>query len=204
MATCRVDDVPRILAAAAKTWGDLLEILDRELAARRRGVTAVRFDGVDQPSFRAPAERARPLRSLRTIDIATEDAGTLLAGTLAVGRDSVAVIAAHADEVAAAFRRQELVDANLKLSMLLDALRMLTTLTATIATATGIDLAAVGDGEQTAAESLDAVRRSLETLVGIQEQQRWADTAACLSGTLRPAIVRWAAVFDVIEARCLR
>ena len=35
-----------------ETWGDLLERLDRTLVADGRVVTAVRFDGVDQPSFR--------------------------------------------------------------------------------------------------------------------------------------------------------
>jgi hypothetical protein len=46
-----LDDKARHADSALKTWGELRAAADRRLAAERGAVTAVRFDGVDQPTL---------------------------------------------------------------------------------------------------------------------------------------------------------
>lgn len=204
MPACVIDGAPRIVEAGLKTWGDLLAALDRECAAAGRGVTAVRFDGVDQPSFRHGQALDRPVAGMRVIDVDTADAATLLAETLDTGRQSVAAIVAHAEVVADNFRHARVVEANVRLSELIEAVRMLVALTTTIASATGIDLATLDEGPRRAAAVLEEVRCSLERLVASQERQQWTETADCVTDTLAPAIEGWSSVFDAIEKRCVR
>ena len=74
MARCLVNERPELTEIRPETWESLLEALDARLAADRLVVTAVRFDGVDQPSFREPAVGATPLDGIAQVDIDAEDA----------------------------------------------------------------------------------------------------------------------------------
>ena len=78
MARCLVNERPELTEIRPETWEGLLAALDARLAADRLVVTAVRFDGVDQPSFRGPAVGATPLDGIAQVDIDAEDAVGLL------------------------------------------------------------------------------------------------------------------------------
>ena len=77
-----------------ETWGELLETLDVELESTHRVVTAVRFEGVDQPSYRADDVRGRALAGLARVEVESAMAADLLHDTIMTARDSVAVLAA--------------------------------------------------------------------------------------------------------------
>jgi hypothetical protein len=68
MVDCLVNDIPERFDFLPETWGALLAGLDRRISAGRRVVTAVRFDGVDQPSFRHPDLAGVALERIARID----------------------------------------------------------------------------------------------------------------------------------------
>ena len=54
MITYAVNGLEYEALAGLKTWGQLLDALEQGVGTERVVVTAVRFAGVDQPSFREP------------------------------------------------------------------------------------------------------------------------------------------------------
>ena len=82
MLECLVNSVPSAPIPGLQTWGELLADLDGRLAHDRRIVTAARFDGVDQPSFRSSPILDRPLASVRRIEVEATESHVLLGETL--------------------------------------------------------------------------------------------------------------------------
>jgi hypothetical protein len=52
-------------------WGDLLDGLDQDASGRGEVVSAVRFDGVEEPAFRELEHTGRRLSELRSIEVET-------------------------------------------------------------------------------------------------------------------------------------
>ena len=89
MTECLLDRTPQIFDAVPETWGELLETLDDRARSAHRVVTAVRFEGVDQPSYRDDGMRARSLADLARVEVETSESDDLLGETIAMARDSV-------------------------------------------------------------------------------------------------------------------
>ena len=104
MTDCRVNDTPTTGDLRPETWGDLLESLEPALERDRRVVTAVRFDGVDQPSFRDPVLRQQALAGVARVEVEAPPAAVLLDETLTAARESLAPLAAAARRTARACR----------------------------------------------------------------------------------------------------
>jgi len=202
MLRCLLNREPRRLDSGLKTWGDLLDGLDDECAAERQAVTAVRFDGVDQPSFRAPHVASLPLARLRRIEIETADRTRVLRGTLGLAVQSLPALASGACRTAKAFRGGDLVDAHQQLTTLVDAIRALTMLTAASATAAGTDLEHLPCGASTGADMLGAVGVVLDTLAQCQQGRDWIAVADALEFDLASALLEWGVVFDAMHERC--
>lgn len=186
-------DVPR------NCWGKLLEVVDRDLEDRCRAVSAVRFGGVDQPSFRGDRLAQRHLATLGTIEIATSDAAELLAGTIATARRSIPVLTDNALRLAVEFRGVHPEQASRRLTDVVDALRTLTVLTAAITEVVDVRptaLQAVHDDDVT-----DAVGDALQALIERQGDQDWTGAADCLEQELAPAIARWHVLFDRLNTQ---
>jgi hypothetical protein len=81
MLQCLVNNEPRLLDSGVETWGEVLSALQPDHARRRHVVTAVRFDGVDQPSFAAAEFASTPLGNPN---------GAYFLGRVAAALDSVA------------------------------------------------------------------------------------------------------------------
>src|SRR5207342_2028354 len=80
-------------AAGLQTWGQLLASLERGDGAERTVVAAVRFAGVDQPTFREPEALELNLHHAAPIDIEVSTAGALVAAgreTALAGLDALA------------------------------------------------------------------------------------------------------------------
>ena len=159
---CVVDEKPKLVDSTLKTWGQLLGSLDRELAATRRTVTAVRFDGVDQPSFRDPDLAVRRLAVLGRIEADSLDTSTLLQNTVIVAVEGLAVMAGGSRRVSDAFRGVDMAGANTELAKLVEAVRSLMTLTAAIGDAAGVDLAVLPCGSSTGARAIARVAGALD------------------------------------------
>lgn len=202
MVECLVNDSPRPLDSGLKTWGDLLNGLDQEYAGSRQTVTAVRFDGVDQPSFRGHEVISQPLARIRTIDIDVLDRARLLRGTLGTAGQSLPSLAAAACRVGQAFRGHDLQNAHVQLTSLVEAIRTLTMLTAASATAAGTELEYLPCGRGTAADVLGAVGVVLDVMAQGQHGRDWVTVADALEFDLAPALLEWGVVFDALHDRC--
>jgi len=199
MPECLVDTAARPVESGLKTWGELLGALDVELGSGGRLVTAVRFDGVDQPSFRDLQATGEPLAELDRIEIETRSPRELFEGTLGTARESVSALVSGAGVVAGAFRGRDMARANGKLAELIEAVRSLATLTAVIGGTVGLELEALANRPDPAGAAIGEVSASLDRLALWQRERDWIATADCLEYELAPALGGWRRVLDAIE-----
>ena len=213
MTVCLLDRTAEPVDAQLQTWGELLQTLDIGLESTHRVVTAVRFEGVDQPSYRADEIRGRALAGLARVEVESEEAVDLLNDTIMTARDSVAVLAAGAIQVADTFRGLNINEAHTCFSELAEGVRQLTLLTAALATAAIVDLSSLwcgppgafsSHGPETASQIIDGVGVGLQRLLVWQSAHDWVGAADCLEFDLAPALDRWSTVFDAIEQEVKR
>jgi hypothetical protein len=197
-----VNRQPKTLNSGLKTWGDLLEELDLDCEADRRTVTEVRFDGVDQPSYRSLELARRPLSSISRLEIEMVDRTRLLRNTLGAAGNSLPVLAASACRAAASFRGHDLSNAHHQLTSLVEAVRTLTILTVASATAAGTELEELSCGANTGSDVLGGVGVVLDSLAHWQQGRDWVAVADGLEYDLAPALLQWGVVFDAMEDRC--
>jgi hypothetical protein len=201
MPHCLLDQHPRLLNSGLKTWGDLLHGLDHDCSVDRRAVTVVRFDGVEEPSFRSPEVTARPLAPLRRIEVETIDRARLLRGTLGTAGQSLPSLAAAASRAGMAFRRRDLAGGHAQLTAMVAAIRTLTLLTVASATASGVELDVLPCGGVTAGDVMGAVGVVLDMLVQEQAVRDWVALADVLEFDLVPALLEWGVIFDTLQDR---
>jgi len=199
MCQCYVDQAADSRDLSRKTWGELLQTLDDNLGSSHRVVTAVRFDGVDQPSFRMPELAAVGLSTFSRVEVETDATVDVLAETAETARTGIAVVARSVREVAEEFRGVEVGTANARLAEVGGVIRQLTLLTTALAQAAGINLADLPCRSMSGAELVDAVSLRLEQLVVAQEARDWYAVADCLEYELAPALDSWRLIFDSIE-----
>lgn len=197
-----VNRQPKTHNPGLKTWGDLLKALDLGDEADRRTVTEVRFDGVDQPSFRTLGLAGRPLASISRLEVEMVDRTRLLRTTLGAAGHSLPVLAASACRAAASFRDHDLSGAHHQLTSLVEALRTLTILTVASATAAGTELEDLPCGANTGADVLGSVGVVLDSLAQWQQGHDWNAVADGLEYDLAPALLHWGVVFDAMQDRC--
>ena len=183
MARCLVNERPELTEIRPETWEGLLEALDARLAADRLVVTAVRFDGVDQPSFREPAVGATPLDGIAQVDIDAEDAVGLLRAAVDAAADSLPELVTGVRLTAAAVRAGA-PDAQTQLGALVVALQSLMQLTAAALT-----------------EGCGRIAKALEGLAPLQAGAQWAALADALDTHLVPAVAGWSDVLTPIRLR---
>lgn len=200
MADCVVNDIPEFFEFRPETWGQLLAGLDHRLAADRRVVTAVRFDGVDQPSYRHATMAARPLAQVARIDVEAEDAAALLRAAVAAVSDSVPELVAGVAHTAAALRGGA-PEAYGLLGSLVTALRSLIALT--VAAGTAADLSFGIDAQREAAVSRACARieSALAAIIARQTDSDASAVADALDTDLAPAVAGWSDVLTPFRTR---
>lgn len=193
MTHCLVNDMPESLEFRPNTWGDLLDRLDARLAIDRRVVTAVRFDGVDQPSFREPDVTAVVLADVARVDVDAEEASVLLMASLDAATDSLPALVTGVRVTAAALR-SDAPDAHGHLAAVVAALHSLVALT--MATAVAADLArgtSCGADPQLS-DAGAALGTVLTTLIEQQTRGDAAAVAETLDLHLAPLVAGWSDV----------
>lgn len=200
MAVCLVNDRPESSENRPETWGALLQALDRRLERERRVVTAVRFDGVDQPSFREPALAGAALDAIARIDIDAEDALALLRASVDAASDSLPELVTGVRLTAAAVRNGA-PDAPAQLGSLIVALQSLMTLTAAATTTAAVSLGDDPAADAALAGGCGRIERALATLVARQTAGDAVGIAAALDQDLAPAVAGWSDVLTPIRLR---
>jgi hypothetical protein len=202
MLECLVNDQPRSLDSGLKTWGDVLSSLQPDLAEHQHAVTAVRFDGVDQPSFGSPELAGLPLGDLAQIEIETRDRRRVLKSTLGTAGSSLPQLAAAACRTASAFRSADLTGGHRQLAGLIECVRTLTLLTIASAAAGGTTLESLSCGSHNGAYYLGRVAVALDSVAQGQESRDWSALADALENDLAPSLLQWGVVFEAMDDRC--
>jgi hypothetical protein len=195
MTECLVNDVPIPVENRPETWGELLDALDQSLGRDRRVVTAVRFDGVDAPSFREPAQAVRPLQPVAVVEVDAVEASRLLDDALTAAAGSLPSLADGARVTAAAYRR-DAGDAHPQLASLMEAIQSLVALTAATATAARVSR---GDADAAAPPACPSVEAAVATLVDRHSHGDWPGVADALEHDLAAAVLDWGHVLDAIR-----
>ncbi|MGE0362208.1 MAG: hypothetical protein AB7H93_18035 [Vicinamibacterales bacterium] len=198
MTECLVNDAPVAVDFRPETWGELLAQLDRALGRDRRVVTAVRFDGVDEPSFRGPAQSRRALAPVTRIDIEAVEASRLLAEALAAAGESLPALAEGARATAAAYRAGA-ADAHQQLTALVAAVHSLVALTTAAANAARAAQGAAAPADAAVALHCRGVESALTALIDRHGAADWGGLADTLDGALATAVLDWRRVLQAIE-----
>jgi hypothetical protein len=170
-----------------KNWGELLEALEQGEGMDRRVVTAVRFGGVEEPSFRDARTLARTIGEPITVDVETSTVVDLIESSAAVVREELATVLACTTATACAFRRHDVADANRQLVSLLETYRTLTALTDSIVAAR----ASVGAAPAGADDVTARVNAAFEVLIDAQQRNDWDDVADALEYDVADALAGW-------------
>jgi len=200
MAHYLVNDTPETCDFSPETWGHVLDSLDRTLVIGRRVVTAVRFDGVDQPTFRSPELAAADLSLVDRVDIDTEDAAALLAAAVDAAGESLPGLVSGVRATAASLRAGT-PDAQAGLVALVAAVQSLVALTAAAATAANVSMGAASGAAPPVEAACGGLETALRSLVTHQATEQWPALADALDADLAPAIARWHDVLEPIRER---
>lgn len=185
---------------AQKTWGELLAWADRTAADRGLLVTAVRLDGVDEPSFREPTLVDRALEAVGVIEIDAATPASLVAESLDDALAGLDGLRTHATDVARRFRSNRLAQANAGLAELTQGLGTLVTLVEAVSGAMGIPIETVVLDGRPAFAVIEDLGQPLAELTDAQQQQDWVTVADILEFDLEPALSRVAPLFSALAS----
>jgi hypothetical protein len=194
---------PCLHPAGLETWGDWLDLLDRDAPRSGQIVTAVRFDGVDEPAFRAGSIRGRRLSEYESIEARTGTERTLLADTLHEAGEMVSALAAAARAVGGTFRHADLSDAHASLPQLIDGIRGLVALGDQCAAALRVPRAAMVCSGVPFDDWMGEFGRRLAVLIDAQEREDWLTVADSLEYEIAPALDEWRDAFDRLASTAL-
>lgn len=199
MARILVNNAAHQPETAPETWGELLSALDQSLGAQGHVVTAARFDGVDEPSFRHGTLVERRLSPLTTVEVETEQPGRLLQNCLGEAEAGVAAMGTAVLRLGEMFRGHDVAMANAGLAHVGEDLRALVALTEALGGPIGVDLGNLMVEGRRVPEHLTALAGMLETLVEAQQAHDWLTVADILEFDLEPALRIWQSIFDTLR-----
>lgn len=186
-----------------KTWGDLLERLDLDLAQHGQIVTAARFDGVEKPTFRDEAALQGSLSEIACVEI---DAGTpseLLQQSLGEAQGALETLRAAARRIGAQFRGEDVTAANRDLAALAESLRTLVALVDVSSQALEVDVNTLLVSGQPARKLVHDTTADLGSLIIAQQSKDWAAVADGLEHDVAPALDRWRDLLATLRNRAV-
>jgi hypothetical protein len=196
-----VDHTPQNIQTAPKTWGDLLERLDGDAAAAGRILSSVRFDGVEEQSFREPSAVARQLRDLARVDVETAQPAAFLRECLLEAIPSLHETAQKTLDLATTYRGTDLKPGHEGLRALASDLGAIAVLSDMLSDPLGIDLTQLTVDGVSAAEHTRHLEQTVDALVSAQEAHDWVTVADVLEYELEPSIRRWAALLTMVTCQ---
>jgi hypothetical protein len=196
MSTCVVNGREYEALPGLRTWGQLLDALEQGVGTERTVVTAVRFEGVDQPSFREPDLLTWVLEPGTPIDVDTCRADALVKEAVETALDGLAPLAKAAQRTADAFRSHDLADAHSRLGVVVVTLQTLTKLTAAVSQA-GLTPRTVRSDDDSA-PLLERLGQSLESLITAAMNEDWTSVADVLEYEIADLLPSWQAVLRAL------
>ena len=196
-----LNDVPQQFDSPCKTWGDLLDILDVRASDAGVILSAARFDGVDEPSFRDPAAIARPLGTVRRVDVETAMPAAFLRDCLLEAIQPLHETAQAAQRLSEIYRGRDVTPGHEGLKRLAADLGATAVLADMLAGPLAIDLTTVAVEGVSATQHLQQLGTTIDALVTAQEAQDWITVADLLEYELEPSIRRWAALLTMITCQ---
>jgi hypothetical protein len=196
MNLCAVNGQEFEAPTGLQTWGQLLDTLEQGVGPERAVVTAVRFRGVDQPSFREPDLLSQGLETAAPIDVDTCGAAALVAETVENVLANLAPFVEAMQQAADAFRSHDITDAQGRLIDVVVTLQTLTQLTAAVSQASVTPRTA--QSERESATLLAQMGQSLESLVSATENEDWISVADILEYDVADLLPNWAAVLRAL------
>jgi hypothetical protein len=193
-----VNDVPQQFEKPFQTWGDLLNTLDARASDAGVILSAARFDGVDEPSFREPSAISRPLRAVDRVDVETAMPTAFLRDCLLEAIQPLHETAHTAMQLAGIYRSYDVTPGHEGLKRLAADLGATAVLADMLAGPLAIDLTAVSVEGVSAAQHMQQLGVTVDALVTAQEAQDWVTVADVLEYDLEPSIRRWAALLTMI------
>jgi hypothetical protein len=198
MSLCAVNGLEFNALEGFTTWGQLLDMLEQGVGPERPVVTAVRFGGVDQPSFREPMLLDQALEAVAPIDVDTCRADCYLAEAVESALTDLAPLLEATQVTADAFRSHDIADANNRLAVVLATFQALTQLTAAVAESTLVPRSVRGDSGCTA--MLARAGQHLESLVTAASNEDWISVADILEYDITDLLPDWQAVLRVMAS----
>ena len=183
----------------AKTWGELLDVLDEQRAASGDVVTGVRLGGVDLPAFRAADVLSEALAVDAEIYVETARPEDLIREALNEAEGAVESIAAAAQSLGGAYRTTEIGKANASLPEFAESLGSLMVITSTVAQGAGVDLASLGDGRVSAVQMINNLIAHTDTLLSAHRVRDWKQVADVIEYDIASAVRRWPIVLTAIR-----
>ncbi len=200
MINCTVNGRTRPVDSGLKTWGDLLAWLERGEGEGRPIVSAVRFQGVDQPSFRKASACRRPLAEIASVDVELDTAAELVASAAASVLDGLGPLSLAAQATADAFRRHDLAPAHRALAEFVGTFHALTLVTSAI---DGLVMGTLFDAAARA--FLARLEGRFEELIECAGAEDWISVADVLEYEIVELLPEWAALLrDVGRATAVR
>jgi hypothetical protein len=201
MALLYVNDVPQELEITPETWGDLLSSLDERAARSGVILSAARFDGVDEPAFRDPSATLRPLCEMGRVDVQTAVPAAFLRECLLETIQPLQHSADMAKRLSEIYRGHDLLEGHEGLKTLAADLGAAAVLADMLSGPIGVDLTTLTIDGVSAAEHLQQLGVTVDSLVAAQEAQDWLTVADLLEYDLEPAIRRWAGLLTLLASR---
>ena len=180
------------------TWGELLEVLDKQRGASGDVVTGVRLDGADIPAFRTPQALSHTLDASAEVFIETARPADLISQTLDEAEAATPVLAEAAVALGSSYRGPDVSAANRALPEFAESLGTLIVITSTVAQGAGVDLSVVGDGQLSAMQMINNLIARIDVLLAAQRAGNWTQVAAVvdeIAATLR----RWPLVLQAVR-----
>jgi hypothetical protein len=199
VATVLLNGTAFVSTTPAPSWGPLLDAVDRHVAPTGEIVAAVRFDGVDEPSFRDDAVLGLVLGSELIVEIDTLHPNDLLGEILNEASRSLPAVAASARELAGVLRGANVDSAARGIGQLADAIGKLVQLVVAAATARGVAIETLETREGPAMPLLRALDAQLTPLLDAQRAGDWITIADVLEYDIAPLMPRFEAVIDSLR-----
>jgi hypothetical protein len=194
-----VNGVEESTIGACNHWGELLDRLDRSAAGQGQVLTAVRFDGVDQPSFRDQDVASRPLNSLLVVEADSMTPADLLCQSVNEAVAAARALAAGAERVGEAFRGLDVARANEDLQELAQGIGTLVSIAQALSQAVGIPLDSFSRNGRAAGEMIAALSSQTHELIQARESGDWITVADIIEYDLAPLLQEWPGVLEALR-----
>jgi hypothetical protein len=194
-----VNGVAQSAECSCQRWGEQLEVLDRQVAGDGLVLTAVRFDGVDQPSFRDPACALQLLGSVRVVEADSARPRDLLESSVREAVAAAEALAAGARRVGDGFRGFDVSQANQDLVELARGLGTLVAILQALGHALGVSLDSLKCGDRTASRMIQELTAHADGLIDAQRAGDWITVADTVEYDLAPALEEWPKLFTALR-----